>query len=65
MACRKINNRYANEGYIIKEIDLEELCKNEKTIPRFPDDRNLDFLQELFGLYYPKLSLFFRIVLTI
>lgn len=37
MACRQINNRYASEGYIIKEVNLEELTKCEKTVPKFPD----------------------------
>ena len=48
MACRQINTRYADEGYIIKEVNLEELCKSEKTIPRFPSDGNPEVLQKLF-----------------
>lgn len=48
MACRQINTRYIHEGYIIKEVNLEELCKSEKTIPQFPKNRNLEVLYELF-----------------
>jgi hypothetical protein len=38
MACRKINDRYDNEGYIIKEIDLESLCNPGKKAPHFPKE---------------------------
>ena len=48
MACRQINTKYADEGYIIKEVNLEELCKSEKVIPQFPNDGNPEVLQKLF-----------------
>lgn len=48
MACRLINDKYANEGYIIKEINLEELCKSEKTVPKFPENGDPEVLFPIF-----------------
>ena len=48
MSCRKINNRYDNEGYIIKEIDLESLCNPGKKSPYFPKEISSNILQQIF-----------------
>ena len=43
MACRKINDRYANEGYIIKEIDLSDFLRQTDKILDFPKNGILIF----------------------
>lgn len=48
MACRKINDRYANEGYIIKEINLDDFPWRTEVIPNFPKDGNLNDIYKIF-----------------
>ena len=48
MACRQINNRYASEGYIIKEINLDGLPWRTEVIPKFPKDGNPNDIYKIF-----------------
>lgn len=48
MACRKINERYANEGYIIKEINLDDFPWRTNKIPEFPKDGNYEVINRIF-----------------
>lgn len=48
MACRKINDRYANEGYIIKEINLDDFPWRTDKIPKFPKDGNYEIINRIF-----------------
>ena len=48
MACRKINDRYANEGYIIKEIDLSDFLRQTDKVLDFPKNGNPEDIYKIF-----------------
>ena len=48
MACRRINERYAKEGYIIKEVNLDGLLWQENKIPNFPKDGDPVIIKKIF-----------------
>lgn len=48
MACRKINDRYANEGYIIKEIDLSDFLRQTDKVLDFPKDGKPEDIYKIF-----------------
>lgn len=48
MACRKINDRYANEGYIIKEIDLSDFFRQTDKVLDFPKNGNPEDIYKIF-----------------
>jgi len=48
MSCRIINERYAKEGYIIKEINLDSLPWQTGKMPNFPKDGNPDIIHKIF-----------------
>lgn len=48
MSCRKINDRYAKEGYIIKEINLDGFPWWTNEIPKFPEDGNPATIHKIF-----------------
>lgn len=48
MACRKINDRHANEGYIIKEIDLSDFLRQTDKVLDFPKDGNPELIHKVF-----------------
>ena len=48
MSCRKINDRYAKEGYIIKEINLDDFPWRTDKMPNFPKDGNPDIIYKIF-----------------
>lgn len=48
MACRRINTRYAKEGYIFKEINLDDFPWRTDKTPNFPKDGNPDIIYKIF-----------------
>jgi hypothetical protein len=48
MACRRINERYANEGYIIKEIDLSDFLRQTGKVLDFPKNGNPEDIYKIF-----------------
>ena len=48
MSCRKINDRYAKEGYIIKEINLDDFPWRTNKMPNFPKDGNPNIIHKIF-----------------
>ena len=48
MSCRKINDKYAKEGYIIKEINLDDFPWQTDKMPNFPKDGNPDIIYKIF-----------------
>lgn len=48
MACRRINKRYTNEGYIIKEIDLSDFLRQTDKVLDFPKNGNPEDIYKIF-----------------
>lgn len=48
MACRRINERYSNEGYIIKEIDLSDFLRQTDKVLDFPKNGNPEDIYKIF-----------------
>lgn len=48
MACRKINDKYAKEGYIFKEINLDDFPWRTDKMPNFPKDGDPELIHKIF-----------------